>query len=208
MPTPLPKHLLPEFSKDLKTELEKKGVLKRVSAGEVLLKERANIRSIPIIISGSLKVLQEDENGTELFLYYVNAGESCVMSLFGSLHNDVSKIKVIADEDSEILLLPADELRNWIKNYPDWLDFILQLYHKRFEELLDIINSIAFKKTDQRLFDLLHQKFKHYQSKTIQITHEQLANELGTARVVVSRLLKQMEDEGHIALGRNKISLV
>jgi CRP/FNR family transcriptional regulator len=204
----LPKQLLPTISNELRIELENKGNLKKFLAGEVVLKENANIRSIPIIISGSLKVLQEDEDGKELFLYYVKAGESCVMSLFGGLHHDVSKIKAIADEDSELLLLPVDALTEWIKHYPDWLDFILSLYHKRFEELLEVINSIAFKKIDQRLLELLHQKSTHYNNKTIQVTHEQLANELGTARVVVSRLLKQMEDDGLIALGRNKISLV
>ena len=204
----LPKQLLPTISNELRIELENKGNLKKFSAGEVVLKENANIRSIPIIISGSLKVLQEDEDGKELFLYYVKAGESCVMSLFGGLHHDVSKIKAIADEDSELLLLPVDALTEWIKQYPDWLDFILSLYHKRFEELLEVINSIAFKKIDQRLLELLQQKSTHYNNRTIQITHEQLANELGTARVVVSRLLKQMEDDGLIALGRNKISLV
>jgi CRP/FNR family transcriptional regulator len=204
----LPKQLLPTISNELRIELENKGNLKKFLAGDVVLKENANIRSIPIIISGSLKVLQEDEDGKELFLYYVKAGESCVMSLFGGLHHDVSKIKAIADEDSELLLLPVAALNEWIKQYPDWLDFILSLYHKRFEELLEVINSIAFKKIDQRLLELLHQKSTHHKNKTIQITHEQLANELGTARVVVSRLLKQMEDDGLIALGRNKISLV
>jgi CRP/FNR family transcriptional regulator len=204
----LPKQLLPNISSELRSELENNGNLKKFVAGDVVLKENAHIRSIPIVISGSLKVLQEDEHGKELFLYYVKTGESCVMSLFGGLHHDVSKIKAIADEDSELLLLPVDPLSEWIKQFPDWLEFVLSLYHKRFEELLEVINSIAFKKIDQRLLELLHQKSKHYKNKTIQITHEQLANELGTARVVVSRLLKQMEDDDLIVLGRNKISLV
>jgi CRP/FNR family transcriptional regulator len=96
----------------------------------------------------------------------------------------------------------------FIKEYPQWLDYIFRLYHKRFEELLEVINAISFKKIDERLLNLLNKKSELTKSRNIFVTHEQLANELGTARVVVSRLLKQMEDEGFVKLGRNKISLV
>lgn len=112
------------------------------------------------------------------------------------------------EEDTEILFLPVDKVSLFIKEYPEWLDYIFRLYHKRFEELLDIINAIAFKKVDERLQNLLHKKSELSNSNTIIITHEQLANELGTARVVVSRLLKQLEEEGKLKLGRNKIQLL
>ena len=101
-----------------------------------------------------------------------------------------------------------DKVSLFIKDYPEWLDYIFRLYHKRFEELLEIVNAIAFKKVDERLLDLLHKKSELIKSKTIQITHEQLANELATARVVVSRLLKQLEETGAVQLGRNKIILM
>lgn len=112
------------------------------------------------------------------------------------------------EEDTEILFLPIDKVSLFIKEYPEWLDYIFRLYHKRFEELLDIINAIAFKKVDERLLNLLQKKSELSNSSTIIITHEQLANELGTARVVVSRLLKQLEEEGKLKLGRNKIQLL
>ena len=104
--------------------------------------------------------------------------------------------------------MPVDKVSLFIKEYPQWLDYIFRLYHKRFEELLEVVNAIAFKKVDERMLDLLHKKVELTGNKTLNITHEQLANELGTARVVVSRLLKQLEEIGKVKLGRNKITLV
>lgn len=169
--------------------------------------ENASIRSIPIVMKGLLKVIRTEEDGREILLYYIKAGESCIMSFLGGMHNEKSIVKAEVEEDSEILFLPMDKVTLFIKEYPEWLDYIFRLYHKRFEELLDIINAIAFRKVDERLLNLLHKKYEISQSKTIIITHEQLANELGTARVVVSRLLKQLEDSGKLKLGRNKIIL-
>ena len=112
------------------------------------------------------------------------------------------------EEDAEILFLPIEKVSLFIKEYPQWLDYIFRLYHKRFEELLEIVNAIAFKKVDERLLNLLNKKSELIKSETIAITHEQLANELGTARVVVSRLLKQLEEEKRVKLGRNKTTLM
>lgn len=111
------------------------------------------------------------------------------------------------EEEAEILFLPMDKVSLFIKEYPQWLDYIFRLYHKRFEELLEIVNAIAFKKVDERLVSLLYKKSELAKSNVISITHEQLAGELGTARVVVSRLLKQLEENGVVRLGRNKITL-
>src|ERR1043165_4246366 len=112
------------------------------------------------------------------------------------MHNETSKVKAEVEEDAEILFLPVDKVSLFIREYPQWLDYIFRLYHKRFEELLEIINAIAFRKVDERLPGLLHKKKELTGSNTLNTTHEQLANELGTARVVVSRLLKQLEEEG------------
>jgi len=130
------------------------------------------------------------------------------MSFLGGMHHDTSKVKAIAEEETEILFIPIDKVSLLIKEYPEWLDYIFRLYHKRFEELLEVVNAVAFKKMDERLLNLIKKKSELTQSKTLFVTHEQLANELGTARVVVSRLLKQMEDDGLVTLGRNKILLV
>lgn len=124
------------------------------------------------------------------------------------MHNETSKVKAEVEEDADILFLPIDKVSLFIKEYPQWLDYIFRLYHKRFEELLEIVNAIAFKRVDERLLNLLNKKAELTNNNTIAITHEQLANELGTARVVISRLLKQLEDQGTVQLGRNKIILM
>ena len=195
-------------SPELVEKLYQYSILKNYKAGSVILNENASIRSIPIVTSGMIKVIRTEQDGREILLYYIKAGESCIMSFLGGLHNDTSKVKAEVEEDAEILFLPVDKITLLIKEYPQWLDYIFRLYHMRFEELLDIVNAIAFKKVDERLLALLRKKVELTQTQTIAITHEQLANELGTARVVVSRLLKQLEENQVVQLGRNKIILV
>ncbi|WP_144282090.1 Crp/Fnr family transcriptional regulator [Chryseobacterium echinoideorum] len=205
-----PSILTSEFtsSPELVEKLYKYGVTKTYQEGDIILDENSSIRSIPIVMKGMMKVIRTEEDGREILLYYIKAGESCIMSFLGGMHNEKSIVKAEVEEDTEILFLPVDKVSLFIKEYPEWLDYIFRLYHKRFEELLDIINAIAFKKVDERLLNLLHKKSEILKSKTIVITHEQLANELGTARVVVSRLLKQLEDSGKLQLGRNKITIL
>ncbi|WP_312299694.1 Crp/Fnr family transcriptional regulator [Chryseobacterium sp.] len=199
-----------EFSSspDLVEKLYRSGITKNYSEGDLILDENASIRSIPIVMKGMIKVIRTEEDGREILLYYIKAGESCIMSFLGGMHNEKSIVKAEVEEDAEILFLPVDKVSLFIKEYPEWLDYIFRLYHKRFEELLDIINAIAFKKVDERLLNLLHKKSELTHSDTVHTTHEQLANELGTARVVVSRLLKQLEEEEKVKLGRNKIVLL
>lgn len=195
-------------SKELQEKLVAYGIAKHFTEGSIILDEQAHIRSIPIVTQGSIRVIRTDEEDRELFLYYITAGESCIMSFLGGLHHDTSKVKAIAEEDTDILFIPIEKVSALIKEYPVWLDYIFRLYHKRFEELLDVINEIAFKKMDERLLSFIRKKCELTKSSTLYVTHEQLANELGTARVVISRLLKQMESEGLVSLGRNKISLL
>lgn len=195
-------------SPELVEKLYKNGVTKTYHEGDIILDENSSIRSIPIVMKGMMKVIRTEEDGREILLYYITAGESCIMSFLGGMHNEKSIVKAEVEEDTEILFLPVDKVFLFIKEHPEWLDYIFRLYHKRFEELLDIINAIAFKKVDERLLTLLYKKSEIQDSNTLIITHEQLANELGTARVVVSRLLKQLEDSGKLQLGRNKIILL
>lgn len=195
-------------SPELMDKLYQYSIQKEYEAGSVILSENAHIRSIPIVVRGSLKVMRTDEDGRELLLYYIKAGESCIMSFLGGLHNETSKVKAEVEEAAEILFLPLDKVTLFIKEYPQWLEYIFRLYHKRFEELLEVVNAIAFKKVDERLLALLKKKTELMNSSVLSITHEQLATELGTARVVVSRLLKQLEETGAVKLGRNKITVV
>ncbi|MGQ9805490.1 MAG: Crp/Fnr family transcriptional regulator [Chlorobiales bacterium] len=195
-------------SKALKAKLLEYSIVKTYQAGDVILSENAHIRSIPIVNRGTIRVMRTEKDGRELLLYYIKAGESCIMSFLGGIHNEKSKLKAEVEEEAEILFLPVEKIPELMRDYPEWLNYIFKLYHKRFEELLEVIHAVAFKKVDERLLLLLNKKAELLQSKTIAVTHEQLANELGTARVVVSRLLKQLEINGEVKLGRNQVTLL
>jgi len=192
----------------LKEEIEKYGQIKNFPAGSVIQQEESYIKSIPMVLSGSLKVMRTDKDAHEILLYYITPGESCIMSFLAGIHNETSKVKAIVEEDAEILMIPVEKASEWIKKFPEWTDFIFKLYHKRFEELLTAVNAIAFQKLDTRLLQLIKQKVELYHSNEIKITHHQLAEELGTTREAVSRVIKQMENEGLVTLSRNKIILL
>lgn len=192
----------------LNKEVYASGQIKSFPADTVIVNFHSYIKSIPIVLSGSIKVIRTDEDGKEILLYYIKAGESCIMSFLAGIHNDTSKIKAIVEEDVEVLLIPVNKASEWIKEFPEWTDFIFALYQKRFEELLEVVNAVAFQKVDARLLHLLKQKSSLFKSKQITVTHQQLADELGISREAASRVLKQMENDKLISLGRNKISLM
>ena len=196
------------FHSLLNKEAYETGQIKSFPAGSVILNIHSYIKSIPIVLSGSIRVIRTDGDGQEILLYYIKPGESCIMSFLAGIHNDTSKIKAIVEEDAEILLIPVDKAGKWITEFPEWTDFIFSLYQKRFEELLEVVNAIAFQKLDSRLLQLLKQKSELFQSKRISVTHQQLADELATSREAVSRVLKQMEKSKLISLSRNMISLI
>ena len=196
------------FQSDLVREIEDSGNLKHFSAGETIVNMDSYIKHIPVVISGSIKVIRTEEDGREILLYYLTPGESCIVSILAGMKNETAKIKAIVEEDAELMLIPADKAKEWVRKYPDWTDFIFNLYQKRFEELLDVVNSVAFQKIDTRLLHLIKQKTQLYKSKEISVTHQQLADELGITREATSRVLKQMEKENLVKLSRNKIELL
>lgn len=195
-------------SPQIRAKLLEYGTVKHFAPGETILRENSYIKSIPIVISGSVGVIRTEEDGREIMLYYIKAGESCIMSFLGGMHDEISKVKAVAEDNASILFIPVDKINSLIREFPEWLDYIFRLYHKRFEELLQVVNAVAFKKMDERILDSIKKKSQVQHSNVITITHEQLANELGTSRVVVSRLLKQLEEMNVIELGRNKITLL
>lgn len=196
------------FSSQMRDKLYKYGTIKTYKEGETILNEESYIHAIPIVLQGAIRVMRSDDEGKEILLYYIRPGESCIMSFLGGMHGETSKVKAIAEEDVEILFIPLEKTAELLKENSEWLDYIFKLYHKRFEELLSVVNAVAFKKIDERILHYLREKSKLSGNPEIQITHGELAEELGTARVVVSRLLKQMEHEGLVRLGRNKITLL
>ncbi|HRW98416.1 MAG TPA: Crp/Fnr family transcriptional regulator [Cyclobacteriaceae bacterium] len=196
-----------QISKPLLDSLLKEGTVKVLKPNTVIIDENDYIRNVPIVLSGSIKVFKVDEEGREILLYYIKPGESCVMSFLGAMCNGTSKIRAVVEEESKVLILPVTKATELIRSNPAWLEFIFQLYNTRFEELLEVVNAVVFQNMDDRLWELLRKKVALTKSNEITTTHQQLADELGTAREVVSRLLKQLEKKNKIQLGRNRITV-
>jgi CRP/FNR family transcriptional regulator len=159
-----------------------------------LLREGQYVKVVPIVQKGLLKVFTRQQD-KELLLYYIEPFESCVMSFAASLKNEQSKVFAIAEEDSTLLLLPADKIPQWINQYPKLNQLFYQQYDLRYAELLNTINHLLFDKLDKRLFDFLTERVKRTGKNPIKISHREIAQELGTAREVVSRLIKKLEKE-------------
>lgn len=200
-------HNLPSLPIELRKLFESNGHMKFFKKGEIVLRDNTNIRDIPIVLSGRLKVLRQESEGKELLLYYINPGETCIMSVFGGLYQEKSKILAVTEEDSELLMLPSHNVSEWFTKYPDWLNYILNLYHRRFEDLLIIVNQMAFQSMSERVLNWLSKKSEFAQTNEIKATHQEIADELSSSREVISRLLKQLESDGKIELHRNKILL-
>lgn len=196
--------LNPEFKKEIAESRD----LKLFPTGTVILDIDSYVNYIPLVMSGSVKVVRTEEDGREILLYYLTPGESCISSILSGLTQDTSKVKAVVEEDAEILMLSLVKAKEWLTKYPEWSTFVFELYHKRFEDLVTMVNSIAFQKVDARLLYLLNQKAQLYKSKEISVTHQKLADELGITREAVSRVLKQIEMDGKIILSRNKITLL
>jgi CRP/FNR family transcriptional regulator len=185
------------------------GTLKSYEAGDEIMHYGEYIRFVPLIVKGTIKVLrQSPDTGHEVFLYNLQAGETCAMAFTCCMMNKKSEIKTIADEATEILAIPIKKMDEWMSTFPSWKNFIMLSYNSRFHELINALDSIAFLKLDVRLIKILSKKSAQNLNKEILITHQELANELNASREAISRLLKKLEILGLIQLGRNRISLV
>jgi CRP/FNR family transcriptional regulator len=198
---------LPGLSDRLMDQLKEIGTTKVVKKGETLLQQDAPVYNIPIVLDGAVNVTQMEDD-KEILLYYLKRGDMCIMSFLGGFHNEKSKIKAVAGDDSKVLMIPVNRVGMLLKSKPEWTDYIFAVYHKRFNELLDVVGAVAFKKMDERLLSFLKRKAEITDSNELEITHEEIARELGTARVVVSRLLKELEKKDVVILGRNRVTLV
>ncbi len=186
-------------------EVLKKGRLMEYKAGEVLIEPGQYIKMVPIILKGLVKVLRTDTQGRELFLYYLEPGQTCAVSLTCCSSLKKSEIKAVAEEDTRVWGIPFLYHEEWHHEYRQWKEFVAQTYQSRFQELLMAMDEIAFKKMDERLLTYITTKARQLKSNELSITHQAIATDLGTSREVVSRLLKQLEHARLIELGRNKI---
>lgn len=196
------------FEPGLLAEIEKKGTFVSVKAGDTIMDIGQMVRTIPFILSGSVKVSRLDDDGHELLLYYINPQESCAMTFTCCMQQYPSEIKAVAEEDTEIITVPVSIMDEWLVKYPTWKSFVMKTIRFRFHELMNTVDQIAFQKLDERLIHYLKEKAKASGSPLLNVSHEQIANDLASSRVVISRLLKKLENDKKVLLYRTQIRLL
>lgn len=194
--------------KKLQEEMAEVGQMRYYKEGQTIMDYGTYVRYVPLLVKGSIKVMRQDEEGNEILLYYLYPGEACSMSFTCCMINKKSDIRTEATEDSEIVTIPLKFIDLWIGKYQSWKNFILRSYDERFKELIRTIDSIAFKKMDERLLEYLSKRGDLNKSPIIHVTHQEIAFDLNASREAISRLLKQLEKDNKVKLGRNKIELI
>lgn len=203
------KNVFPDlYEENLRNIIEQEGTILQLPAGEMLMDIGGFIKFVPLVLEGSLKIMREDKDGNELLLYYVKAGETCAMSLTCCMGDAQSSVRAIADEDTTLIAIPVRYMDLWTNQFQSWKSFVMHTYQKRFTELLETIDGIAFHKLDDRLEKILKSRAELSGSTHLIVTHQELATELNSSREVISRLLKQMEKRGMVKLGRNKLDVL
>ena len=196
------------FEPALLKEIQQFGIIQHFNEGDLIMDYGKYIRMMPIILKGTVKVYRLDENGNEILLYYLSSSESCSMAYSCCIEAKKSEVKAIAEDDVELIAIPHIKLDEWLCTYPSWKNYIMRSFNERFIELLKSIESIAFHKLDDRLVAYLKEKKRLSGSSVIKASHHLIADELATSRVVISRLLKQLENSKKIILYRNEIKLL
>ncbi len=192
------------FEKELLDRIGESKVLE-IEPGTVILKEHEFIKVIPLVLEGSIKLRKVDPAGREIIFYHIEPGESCILSISSCLNEKESKAEAIIERRTRLIALSARDVREWMDTYPSWRKFVVKLFYDRMAEVLSLLDLVIFKSVDTRLVQYLKDKAVDQE---LIITHQQLAGQLGTAREVISRLLKQMEREGMISLERGKIRII
>lgn len=196
------------FEKDLLDEIERTAIYKEIPKGKIIIDIGQSIAHMPLLLSGAIKILREDSDGDELLLYFLEKGDTCAMTFSCCLGTSKSEIRAVAESDTELLMIPVEQLEVWMGRYRSWQNFILESYHTRMMELLETVDTLAFMKMDERLLKHLQDKAKVTHDDIIQTTHHEVALDLHTSRVVVSRVLKRLENDGKIKLHRNRIQVL
>ncbi|MDX1270526.1 Crp/Fnr family transcriptional regulator [Bizionia paragorgiae] len=196
------------FEDELLKEIQAVGQLKTCPANDIIMDIGQTVTMIPLVLTGAIKIFREDTNGDDLLLYFIEQGDTCAMTLTCCLGVKKSEIRAIAEVDTTVLMIPVEYMSLWMTRYKSWQNFILQSYHERMTELLEALDSIAFLKLDERLLKYLRDKALVNRNDTIQVTHQIIAQDLHSSRVVISRLLKTLENEKKIELNRNQIKIL
>lgn len=196
------------FEKPLLEEILQVGILKTYIENDKIIEIGDYIKAMPLLLDGAIKILREDNDGDELLLYFLEKGDTCAMTLSCCLGQTKSEIRAIAEKDTTLIMIPIQKMEEWTSTYKTWRNFVFNSYQSRLTEMLDTIDTIAFLNMDERLMRHLKEKAKINESNTLQVTHQEIAYDLHTSRVVISRLLKKLELEGNIELHRNSILIV
>ncbi len=201
------------FEEELIDEIVKVGYLDKMKAGDVMIDIGDVMTHIPLILSGAVKIIRGDKDDIEkekdsMVLYYLERGDTCAISFVNCINKKKSIFKAIIENDAEMILLPVDKIDDWLAKYKTWRFFIIDSYHFRLLEMVESIDGLAFMKMNQRLLKYLSDKAKINNDVNLEITHQEIANDLNTSRVVVTRLIKELHDGGKIYSTRNKIRVL
>ena len=197
-----------QFEEELIQEIVQVGTYKEVPAGYKLMEIGSYVRSIPLLIEGVIKILREDNEGDELLLYYLEPGDTCSMTLTCCIGDARSEIRAIAETDAKLIMIPVGKMEEWTAKYRSWRNFVFNSYHNRLNEMFTTLDSIAFLNMDERLVNYLKEKVRVTGGHILNNTHQEIAYDLHTSRVVISRLLKKLEQMGKIQLNRNNIEVL
>jgi CRP/FNR family transcriptional regulator len=198
----------PLFEPQLANEIETSGEHKIIPANEVLMRKGQYIRSTMLVLSGLIKVFREDQDGNEFLMYYLKPGEACALSMVCAAKHEASPISAVTVSETEIVQIPVETMSEWMGKYKSWYQFVIETYRSRFDELLITLDNVAFRGMDERLEFYLKRAAEVTSSGTIEISHQQIADELNSSREVISRLLKKMEQRGKVLLHRNSIEIL
>ena len=196
------------FEEELLKEIDKVGSYKEFKADDYLIEIGDSIKSMPLLMKGAIKILREDDKGDELLLYFLERGDTCAMTLTCCLGHAKSKIRAVAETDGALIMIPIEKMEDWLTKYKTWRNFVFDSYNIRLNEMLEAIDTLAFMNLDERLYKYLTDKAKVLGKTEINNTHQEIAYEMHTSRVVISRLLKALELKGKIKLNRNNIEIL
>ncbi|MCD6064323.1 MAG: Crp/Fnr family transcriptional regulator [Flavipsychrobacter sp.] len=202
------KAIFPSFDDELIAELASESERRTFKEGQVLMKTGQYIRSTMIVLNGLVKVFREDEEGNEFFMYFIEPGQACALTMVCSSTQNISELTAIAVGDIEVLTVPLAKMDEWMTKYKKWYHFVLSTYRTRFQELLVTIDHVAFRNMDERLAFYLKKTQKMLKSNTIPLTHAEIANELNSSREVITRLMKKLAEKGAVKLNRNSIEII
>jgi CRP/FNR family transcriptional regulator len=202
------KKIFPSFSDELIAELETNAVRQSYKAGDVIMRTGQYINNTLLILKGQIKIYREGENGGEFLMYYLQPGQACAVSMICATKSQTSMIMAKVVEDVDLIMIPLTLMEKWMMEYHSWYEFVIFTYRTRFEEVLEVIDNIAFRAMDERLEFYLKRHSDACSCKDLKLSHQDIATELNTSREVISRLLKKMEQRGMVKLHRNHIELL